>query len=166
MDAITALKTRRSIRSYQNREVSREILKDIVDCARLAPSGMNHKQWEFVVVTDPQIRKKLALAVQQQTQIATVPACILVLVKEHPFYVEDGSAATMAILYAARAHGLGSCWISSDKQPWANGLRDIVGAPPQYKAVTLIPIGYPAEEPRPEKRSIESVLHWDKFRQG
>ena len=52
MDAILALKTRRSVRAYEPRPVPREIIEDIIDCGRLAASANNVQPWEFVVVTE------------------------------------------------------------------------------------------------------------------
>ncbi|HAI85465.1 MAG TPA: nitroreductase family protein, partial [Firmicutes bacterium] len=50
MDAIEAIKGRRSVRRYLSDSVPREIIEDIVDCGRLAPSARNDQPWEFVVV--------------------------------------------------------------------------------------------------------------------
>lgn len=163
MDAIQALKGRRSVRAYQNRAVSREVLSDIVDCARMAPSAMNQQPWEFVVMTHRQTIDKLGGLISHAKFLPQVPACIAVLVKQHPFYVEDGSAATMSLLLAAQAHGLGSCWISGDKQSYADAVRQTLGAPTDYKFVSLVAMGYAAEEPAPEKRTLASQLHWEKF---
>ena len=52
MDAIEALKTRRSIRGYTGKPVSRETIEKIIDCGRLAATARNLQPWEFVVVTE------------------------------------------------------------------------------------------------------------------
>ena len=95
--------------------------------------------------------------------IAEVPACVAVICRQTSFYVEDGSAATMNMLLAAKAHGLGSCWISGDKQPYADAVRDLLGGKPGQKFFSLITLGHPTERPVKEKRAIESVLHWEKL---
>jgi nitroreductase len=60
MDAIEAMKSRVSVRNYEQRPVPREVLEDIADCGRLAPTGRNEQAWTFVVVTEPGLRAKLA----------------------------------------------------------------------------------------------------------
>jgi len=60
MDAIEVLKTRRSVRTYRSGTVPKEILEEIIDCGRLAPSANNGQPWEFVVVTDSGMRRKIA----------------------------------------------------------------------------------------------------------
>ena len=61
MEALEAIKTRRSVRSFSNKPVEREIIEQIIDCARLAPSANNSQPWEFVVVTDQTIRESIAV---------------------------------------------------------------------------------------------------------
>ena len=60
MDAIMALKTRRSVRTYERLPVPREIIEDVIDCGRLAASANNVQPWEFVVVTEAGMRRRLA----------------------------------------------------------------------------------------------------------
>src|SRR5512137_9503 len=101
MDAILALKTRRSVRSYKPDPVPREIIEDIVDCGRLAASAINIQPWEFVVVTDGALRRRLAEATDHGRFIADSPACVVVLCRDSKYYLEDGSAATENMLLAA-----------------------------------------------------------------
>ena len=163
MDAIEVLKTRRSVRAFSGEPVPRKIIEDIVDCGRLAATAVNIQPWEFVVVTDSAMLRRIAQATDYGKFIADAPVCIVVLCRETKYYLEDGSAATENILLAARAHGLGSCWVAGDKKPYAAEICRLVGAPPGYKLVSLIPIGYPAETPEQTKRPLTEVLHWEKY---
>ncbi len=163
MDAIEVLKTRRSVRAYTRAPVPRKIIEDIVDCGRLAPTANNVQPWEFVVMTDPELLRRIAVITEYGKFIADAPVCVVVLSKETKYYLEDGSAATENILLAARAHGLGSCWVAGDKKPYATEICRLVGAPRGCKLVSLIPIGYPAESPEKSKRPLSDVLHWEKY---
>lgn len=163
MDAIQALKTRRSVRAFQSRPVARELLIDLVDCARLAPTAMNQQVWEFVIVTNPQALRQIASLITHATWLPTATAAIAVLAKPANYFVEDAAAATVNILTAAQAHGLGSCWVSGNGQPYADAVRQLLGAPDDYKFFSLIALGYPAEEPTQDKRPLVSLLHWDGF---
>jgi nitroreductase len=160
MDAIEVLKTRHSVRAYTHEPVPRKIIEDIVDCCRLAATAINLQPWEFVVVTDPEVLRRIARTTDHGKFFADAPVCVLVLCRDTKYYLEDGSAATENILLAARAHGLGSCWVAGDKKPYAPEICRLVGAPRGYKLVSLIPIGYPAESPEKTKRPLSDVLHW------
>ena len=163
MDAIETLKTRRCVRTFRPEPVPPRILEDLIDCARLAPTAINIQPWEFVLVTDPGTRRRIAEATDHGRFIAEAPACVVVLCKDTKYYLEDGSAATLNIMLAARAHGLGSCWVAGDKKPYAEEVCRLIGAPEGYRLISLVPVGYPAEEPESEKRPLAGVLHWEKF---
>jgi nitroreductase len=163
MDAIDALKTRRCIRAYTDQSVPREIIEDIIDCGRLAATARNAQPWEFVVVTDPKRRRSIAQKTDYGRFIAHASVCVVVLCKDTKYYLEDGSCASHNMLVAARAHGLGACWVAGDKKVYADEIRKEIGAPDGYKLVSLIPIGYPAEQPQTPKRTLNEVIHWEKF---
>jgi len=163
MDAITALKTRRSVRAYTGKPIPKQILEDIVDCGRLAASAINIQPGEFVVVTEPEMLRKVAEATDHGKFIADAAACIAVITQTTKYYLEDGSAATQNMLVAAHAHGVGSCWVAGDKKPYAPEVCRILGAPEGYKLVSLIALGYPAENPQKAKRPLADVLHWEKY---
>jgi nitroreductase len=163
MDCIEALKTRRSIRAYTGEPVSREAIQDIIDCGRLAATARNVQPWEFVVVTDPRMLRAIAAAADFGSFIAQAAVCVVVLCQDTKYYLEDGCNASQNILVAARAHGLGACWVAGDKKPYAEKVRRMVGAPEGYKLVSLLAIGHPAEEPRKDKRPLAEVLHWEKY---
>ena len=163
MDAIQALKTRRSIRAYKPQAVSREILADLVGCARLAPTAMNVQLWKFVVVTDKQTIGQIGKLIAHATWLPAAPAVIAVLSADQKFYVEDCSAATQNLMLAASAHGLGSCWVSGDKQPYADDVRKIVCSDGSMKLFSVVAVGYAAEQPAPEKKTLEQVMAWEKM---
>lgn len=163
MDAMEVLRTRRSVRSYKPDPVSRETIEAIVDCGRLAATACNAQPWEFVVVTDAAMREQIAQNTDYGRFIAAAPVCVAIFCKESEYFLEDGSAATQNILLAAQAQGLGSCWVAGDKKPYAEIVRELLGAPQGYKLISLITLGYPREIPNPAKRSLRQVLHWEKF---
>lgn len=157
------LKKRISVRRYEARPVEREKLERIIDAARFAPTARNEQPWEFVVITDEAMRKKIAETTDYGRFIADAAACIVVLTRETKYYLEDGSAATTYILLAAKAEGVGTCWIAGDKKAYAGEILKLVGAPDGYRLVSLVALGYPAEDRPKEKRSLASVLHWERF---
>ena len=163
MDAIQCLKTRRSIRAYRHTPVPREIVEDVVDCGRLAASAINIQPWLFVAVDEEGLRKQLAEITDYGKFIAHAPVCIVVFCRNVKYFVEDGSAATQNILNAARAHGLGSCWVAGHQKAYACRIRSLLRVPEEYLLVSLVAIGYPAEDRHPEKRPLADVLRWNRY---
>jgi len=163
MDAIQALKSRRCIRVFRPDPVPKSLLEELIDCARLAPTAINIQPWEFVVVTSPETLRKIAEATDHGRFIADAPACVVVLCRETKYFLEDGSAATENILLAAHALGLGACWVAGDKKPYAGEICRLIGAPDGYRLISLIPVGYPAEQPGISKRPLVDVLHWERY---
>ena len=163
MDALEMLKTRRAVRAYTGEPVPRNVIEDIIDCARLAATAINIQPWDFVVVTEKKLLEQLAATTDYGKFIADAAFCVVVLCTDGKYYLEDGSAATENILLAARAHGLGSCWVAGDKKPYAADICRLVGAPPDYRLISLVPVGHPAECPVASKRPLSEVLHWEKF---
>ncbi|MGE5528113.1 MAG: nitroreductase family protein [Patescibacteria group bacterium] len=164
MDAIEALKTRRSIRRYEPRPVPREILLDILDCARLAPSGYNRQHWVFVCVTEKALRERLAGEAEYGRFIAEAGACVAVFgLRGTECLVEDCCAAAENIIIAARAHGLGTCWVNSHRKEHSARIEEILGCPAEYELVALIAVGYAAEHPVREKKPLSEVMRWERF---
>ena len=163
MDCIEALKTRRSVRAYTGEPVSREVIEDIIDCGRLAATAINIQPWEFVAVTEPAMLRAIAGVAEFGRFIAQAAVCVVVLCKDTKYYLEDGSNASQNILVAARAHGLGGCWVAGDKKPYAEKVARMLGAPEGYKVISLLAIGHPAKPSHKDKRPLSDVLHWEKF---
>jgi nitroreductase len=161
--AIEAIKGRRSIRKYRPDPVPREIIEDIVDCGRLAPSARNDQPWEFVVVTEQSIREEIAAAARFGKFIADAPVCLLAFARPTRRFVEDTSAAFENMLVAAYAHGLGTCWVAGHNTPYENEIARICKVPGDYRLVAMSPLGYPDEEGAVHKRELEEVLHWESF---
>lgn len=163
MDAIECLKTRRSIRSYLPGTVEKSVIEDIVDCGRLAATGINVQPWQFVAVTRPETLRALAAITDHGKFIADVPCCIVVFCEKTKYYLEDGAAATQNLLLAARAHGLGSCWVAGDKKPYCDEIRRLLKVPDNHTLLSIVAIGHTQSTPSPAKKSLAEVLHWEQF---
>jgi len=167
MDAIECLKTRRSVRSFEEKKIPADVIEDIIDAGRLAPTANNLQPWEFIVATDKETRKKIAALTDWGKFIAEAAACIAVLSKDAKYYIEDGSAATQNIMLAAWAHGIGTCWVAGDKKAYAGKILEVLGVPPGYKLVSLVAAGYPRSKPDTAgtagKRGLSDVMHGEKW---
>jgi len=151
MDQTEQIKSRRSVRKYKPYEVPAYVIEDILECARLAPTARNEQPWLFGAVTDKQLLRGLGRLANTGPFIADAGVCFAVFtLRGEKYYLEDGCAATMNIIHACQAHGLGSCWVAGDKKPYAEDVRKLLKVPEEYTLIALIPAGYPEGKP-PEK---------------
>ncbi len=165
MHTAEAIKNRRSIRAFGGQPVPHNLVEELIDCARLAPSARNVQPWEFIVVTEKKVLLDLASLAENGNFIKDSALCIAVFCKDTKYYLEDGCAATENILIAAVDLGLSGCWVAGDKKPYCDKVKELLGAPLDFKLISLIPLGYSNAKPAlPPKKPLQALLHWEKFR--
>ena len=170
MDVFEAIKTRRSIREYQEREVEEEKLQKVLEAGRLAPSAKNIQEWRFVVVRDKETREKLARAARNQAFVAQAPVSIVgcAIITDYRMtcgqraYPIDLAIAVDHMTLVAVEEGLGTCWIGSF---FEDQVKEILGIPEEVRVVTLLTLGYssfqPSPKPRLPKERIISYERWE-----
>jgi nitroreductase len=89
MDIMEAIRSRRSIRSYQDRPVEQDKLNLILEAGRLAPSARNLQDWRFVVIQDKDKRQELSTAARGQTFVAQAPVVIAACGTETATWASD-----------------------------------------------------------------------------
>jgi nitroreductase len=167
---IETILRRRSIRKYTDQPVEPEKIGLLLQAGMAAPSAMNCKPWEFVVVTDPetlaQFRSRLifgnrnapaAIVVCGNPSLAANPAARL-------FWVQDCSAAAENILIGAVGLGLGTVWIGV--HPVANlvkTVREILSIPKKVTPLCIIYLGYPEAEKPARTQYDEQRVHRQKY---
>ena len=169
MDVMTAIKTRRSIRSYEDKPLEEEKLHLVLEAGRLAPSASNRQDRRFVVVRDPAIKEKLAVAANNQRFVGeaaeVIVACALETERFMPCgekpYPVDLAIAVDHMTLKATEEGLGTCWIGAFQQ---DRLKEILGIPGKVRVVVLLPVGYPAQQPGQRSRKpFEEVFTFEKW---
>ena len=161
MDALEAIHRRRSVRRYTGDPIPREDLEKIVDAGRLAASGNNRQPWDFIVVTDRAMIDRLKVAAGWMDKAGAIIA--VVLDPSSRWWLEDGSAAVENMLIASTALGYGSCWLEGNTLPREEEFKALLGVPGGKRLLTLVPLGVPAEWPTVDKKSLEEVIHWEKY---
>ena len=161
MDALEAIRKRRSVRKYTGEPIPRQDLETIVDAGRLAATGSNKQPWDFIVVTDRAMIERLKVASAWMEQAGAIVA--VVLDPASRWWLEDGSAAIENMLLAATALGYGSCWLEGYTLPREQEFKQLLGIPADKRLLSLVPIGVPAEWPTKDKRPLEQVIHWEKY---
>jgi nitroreductase len=159
---MNAIKKRRSIRKYSKRPIPEKDLMELLEVARLAPSGANRQPWEIILVREETQKKELVPLCKDQKFIAD---CSVLLVgvddPEQKWQRVDLAIAFDHITLAAVEKGLGTCWIGAfDREAVARYLKV-----PEGKVVTAcLTLGYPAEDPEPRHRKeMEDLFHWGEY---
>lgn len=150
MNLFEAIAVRRSVRAYQDKPVEREKLESIFAAVRLAPSARNAQEWRFVLVTDPELRSKVAAAgappFLKDCPVIVVACAITdrrIMRCGEAAYPIDLAIAIDHLTLAAAAMGLGTCWIGSFE---SESVREALGIPEGVPIVELVALGYPADE--------------------
>jgi nitroreductase len=161
MDALEAIRKRRSVRDFTGEPIPREDLLKIIDAGRMAATGYNRQPWEFIVITDREMIDQLKVAARWMENAGAVIA--VALDPTSKFWLEDGSAAVENMLIASTALGYGSCWLEGYTLPREEEFKELLGVPENRRLLTLVPIGVPVEWPTQEKKTREEVLFWEKY---
>lgn len=168
MDIEEVIQKRYSCRSYKDTPVPEEKLKSILEAAQLAPSASNRQPYKFIIIKDRGKREKLAEAAGQSfIAAAAIIVAGVSLEPERimgcqvPTYAVDLAIAMEHIALRACAEGLGTCWIGAFSQQEAKKILEI---PEEYKIVTLMPLGYPADSPGPkDRKNLDELVSYEKF---
>ncbi len=165
MKTTEAIQARHSTRSFVYEPIPKDILIQLVDSGRRAPSGRNEQPIEYIVVDDPKVIHEIAGMTDSGRFAAEAGALVILVAKEAKYWLEDGSAASQNVLLAATAQGLASCWIAGDKKYYAGQICARLDVPEDRKLVSILAIGKAAEGHVPKPRpSIGELLHWNRFR--
>ncbi|WP_031482391.1 nitroreductase family protein [Maridesulfovibrio frigidus] len=165
MEVLEAIHTRRSVRKYEDKPVSEELIKELLSAAMVAPSAGNAQPWQFIVVDD---HEKLS-GVKEYSQYAAMaehaPVAIIIcgdlsLEKYPGYWVQDCSAATQNLLLAAHGKGLGAVWTGIyPVEERVKGFSDNFNLPENVIPLSLIVIGWPVHEQKYKDRYKEDRVH-------
>jgi nitroreductase len=163
MDFMEVLRRRRSIRKYKPDPVPDELIEQVLEAARLSPSGKNMQPYHFVVVKERETKKKI------DPRLADVPVIIVGLVDptKGRCSIPDGILAFEHIILGAVNAGLGSCWKGTylgHLQEHEQEIKEALDVPEHIAVVAYTPIGYPDESPEMrDKKPLNEIVHYDKW---
>lgn len=161
MDFMQVVRRRRSIRKYKPDHVPEEVLKEILEAGRLAPSAANRQPWHFIVVSDRDRKEQM----QIPGWVAQAPLILVVCGDpeiSETWAVVDPTIAMQNMVLAATDHGLGTCWIGRLGRD--EKMKSALGIPERMKVVALTPLGYPDESPpSKERKPLREIVHYESF---
>jgi nitroreductase len=163
--------SRRSVRKYQDKQVPREMLEDLLQAAMAAPSAVAKDPWHFLVIRERDSLNRLAEVLPNAPMLRHAPAAIVVCGdierahdRQESFMLQDLSASVENILLAANALGLGTCWLGvHPRKERMDGIRRLFKLPDQIIPVAGIAVGWPAEQPEMRTRYNPGRVHHERW---
>lgn len=169
---VDAIRKRRSVRKYEEAEVSDEQLGQVLETLRYAPSWANMQGWHVMVVRDAGIRAKVSEALEAnpgQKAVAAAPVLIVVCMDPEAsgslpgrdYFMVDAGILMDHIMLEAADLGLGTVFIGMFDE---DKVRAALGVPDKYRIVGLTPLGVPAKIPGERPRNeLDDIVHWEKW---
>lgn len=157
---------RKSVRKYLNKSVEEDKIEAMVKAGMAAPSGMDRRPWEFVVVTDREALDSMAAKLPYAKMLTNAPLAIVVCgdTTRSSYWYLDCSAATQNVLLAAEALGLGAVWTAA--YPYEDRIdvvRQNTGLPENIVPLCVIPIGYPDGPQKAKDKFDLQRVHRNKY---
>ena len=179
MDAITCIRTRRSVRKFEDRPVPHEMVNEIIGDSAMAPSWKNCQPVRYIAVEDPALKEKIAseCVMDFQYNANTIRHCPLLMViaivhgrsgferdgsfstsKEDRWEMFDAGIATQTLCLSANDRGIGSVVMGIFDE---DKLAQVLQLPEGQIVGGLVAMGYPAETPAtPKRKAVEDLLRY------
>ncbi|WP_409251662.1 nitroreductase family protein [Bacillus sp. SCS-153A] len=175
----------RSIREYEDKEVSQELLEQILEAGIRASSSGNMQSYSIIVTRDQEIKKKLFSAHMEQPMVVEAPVLLTFCadfnrmrkwleLNEAPVHFDnfmsfmigaiDATLASQNCALAAENAGLGICYMGSTLAN-CDRIGDLLNLPPNVVPVVGYSLGYPAENPAPRDRLPKhGLVHYEQYK--
>jgi nitroreductase len=165
MSTVDLILSRRSIRRYENKDIPEEILQQILETGRQAPSAVNRQPIRFVIANDHDILKNLCdnliTRFVKYAPLAIVGCANTKSLLTGKWAVVDATIAMENMVISAWSLGIGSCWIGACNE---KKVKELLKIPDEWKVVALLTFGYPAEKPKErKKKSFEEMFSFNSF---
>ena len=140
MNVFECVSTLSSIRSYVQKEVPEEVIMEVLEAGRLAPSAHNDQPWQFILIRNKSKLKDMKKYCLSGSFISQAGfAVVVVTYPASKWHEIDSTRAVQSMVLTAWSHKLGSCWIGRlDKE----GLMEYLEIPKNLNILTVLPFGY------------------------
>ena len=160
MDFKKVVEARRSIRRYKSDPVNDDLIREILEAARIAPSASNRQPCHFIVVKDTVKKRALGLRDWAVKAPVIIVGCVDPSITPN-WDLVDFAIAFEHIILTATNLGLGTCWMGRLEN---ETIKRALNIPTNIKLVAVSPLGYPDEKPEPKTRkTLSKMVHYENF---
>jgi len=163
MEVYQAVRTALAVRSYQEKAVPPDLVRRIVEAGRLTGSSMNGQPWQFIVVEDRDVLRRLGELARTGPYVAQAPLAIAVAIERTKFSVSDASRAIQSMILTAWSEGVGSNWVGFLN---LDEVKPLLRIPDDLDVLAIVPFGYPAQpvgKGRKRRKPLSDVAHRGQF---
>lgn len=171
MDFAELIRQRYSVRAYKPTAVPDEILAQVLEAGRLAPTAANKQPFRIIVIHTKGRESELRRIYHRDwfTQAPIILCVCTVRAEAWKRAMYDGKShadvdATIVMdhmVLAAADLGLGTCWIAAFDPAAA---REVLGLPPEVEPVLFTPLGFPNDQAKPkERRPLEELVRYERW---
>ncbi|MEM0021885.1 MAG: nitroreductase family protein [Fervidicoccaceae archaeon] len=164
-EKIEFLISRRSVRRFTQENIDDELIEKILYAARYAPSARNSQPWIFIVVREKSLKEELSRIHPYAYPLREAPLGIAVACDKRlspTSYMLDCANATIYLMLAAHAYGIGTVWIQALRD--IEKISELLSLPPDIIPIAIVAMGYPAETPKPRPRkSLDELVFLNRY---
>ena len=170
MSEIKFIKTRFSVRKFKDKTVENEKIKEILDCGRQAPSGLNNQPWIFIVIKDNEIKEKVASCTKYSKILSSANVLIAVFFNQDEGYnrtkdIQALGACIENMMLAIHVLGLGGVWIGEILNQ-REKVEEILEVPKLFELQAVIALGYPPDDLKKtsSRKDLKSITYLNKYK--
>ncbi len=180
MEFTDVIKSRKSVRTYSDKQIEDEKIDYVLDCARLAPSYANRQCWRFIVVKDKDQIEKISKASIVNRWLKKAPMIIIACAdptssgteNDMDYFLVDVAISLQHLVLAATNVGLGTCWIAAYDE---KKIKIALEIPNRIRVVAITPVGYPADKKSfsekmiktiagsKKRKSLDEIIHYERW---
>ncbi|HWE63411.1 MAG TPA: nitroreductase family protein [Chloroflexota bacterium] len=165
MDVFEAVRTILAVRSYQDRPVPEEVVRQIVEAGRLTASSLNVQPWHFIVVQNRDTLRQIAALAKTGPYIAQAPLAVAVVVDRTPYAISDASRAIQSMMLTAWDAGVGSNWVGFGGM---EEIKPLLSIPAELDLLAIVPFGYPSHalgRGKKQRKPLAEVAYRERYGQ-
>ena len=165
MDVFEAVRTVLAVRAYQDRPVSADVVRRIVEAGWLTASSKNGQPWHFIVVENRETLRTLGGIARSGPYTAQAALAVVVAIERTRFAVSDASRAIQSMILTGWAEGVGSNWVGFQG---LTEVKALLGIPDAVVVLAIVPFGYPSQpvgRGKKRRKPLGQVAHRERFGQ-
>ncbi len=160
-DILQPIKSRRAIRKYKPEPVPQELIDEILEAGRWAPSGLNNQPWKVMIISDEAQKNELSSFTKYAKIIQSAPVAICVFLDNNQTYSRDKDlmaigAFTQNMWLEAHSLGLGCCWLGEILNQ-KEAVHKFLKLDKNLELAAILTVGFPDQSPKGLRKELKDI---------